>query len=47
MQICQGTTWDSLVGYEIAKAGTEQIKIDVNGTVYLYYTGPENRYTIN
>ena len=30
--------------YDIADAGTEEMWIDTDGTPYLYYTGPENRY---
>ena len=30
--------------YDIADAGTEEMWIDTDGTPYLYYTGPDNRY---
>ena len=32
--------------YTIADAGTEEMWIDDDGTPYLYYTGPDGRYTI-
>ena len=30
--------------YDIADAGTEEMWINDDGTPYLYYTGPSNRY---
>ncbi len=44
-QICQGTSLDSTVHYDIAYQGGEEIWIDNSKGPYLYYTGPGNRYS--
>ena len=41
MQICQTVPIDTY--YTIADYGSEVMKVDENGRVYVYYTGPNSR----
>lgn len=40
-QICQEDTDGN--GYSVAEDGSEQMWVDDDGTIYLYYTGPDGR----
>ena len=41
VKICQEGTEG--IGYSVAEDGSEQVWVDTDGTIYLYYTGPDNR----
>ena len=43
LQACQQSSFATDYTYEIASNGTEQMWIDVDGTPYVYYTGPDSR----
>ena len=43
-QICQVANFAPDTSYDIADVGSEEIWIDTDGTPYLFYTGPSNRY---
>lgn len=42
MQICKHDPFRMHTWYEIASAGTEEIYIDTDDRVYLFYAGPNN-----
>ena len=46
LQACQQSLFASEYTYGIASNGTEQMWIDVDGTPYIYYTGPKSRQLI-
>ena len=46
LQICQKSSLDPTLFYDIADSGTEQIWTDYDGTIYVYYTGPSFRYAV-
>ena len=43
VQACQKTNYIPIKYYDIASAGTEEMRIDTDGTPYVFYTGAGER----
>ena len=45
VHVCQTSNFNDEITYSIASGGSEEMYIDADGTPYVYYTGPEGRYS--
>lgn len=41
--VCQTSAFNPNISYAIADYHTEEMRLDKDGTAYVYYTGPEQR----